>query len=690
MKPVRQAAVLSMAAALAGSLGAQSKRPMTFMDIMDLKNVGNVALSPDGGTVAYTVATWDHPNAKPAPNPSAPDTAKGDKHDVRSHIWLVGANGGTPRQITFSERGESSPAWSPDGKSIAFLSARGSGTDVKTQVWLLPMVGGEAAQLTTSKEAVTGFAWSRDGAKIAFLAVDTLPKADEAKVARRDDPQVFEDNFRLSHAWVVDVASKHATEVTHGGMTVNGSPSWSPDGTRLAFQAAPTTMLRDSRSDIYVASLADRSLKKITAKSEAASAPAWSPDGSTIAFTVLPQSHKARADSIMDREIGNDHLVLYDVASGSTKDVYDASLDVSAGTPIWMPTSKGIAFVTGERAYNAIYLYNIAANHYTRIDGKQLFGQLSFSSDAQTVAYALGSPNAPSDVVVSAAPFQKATKLTDLNPQLNSIALGETEIVTWKSSDGTPVEGILVKPIGYQAGKKYPLLVEAHGGPTGATNAGFKANWGSPGQVWAGQGWAVLYPNPRGSTNYGEKFTRANIMDWGGGDYRDIMAGVDDMVKRGLADSTKLAFEGWSYGGYMTAWVVSQTSRFKAARMGAGLSDLQSMYGTTDIPGYIGTFFSGVPTQKTLDFYRARSAITFADNVTTPLLIQQGGSDGRVPTGQSMEYYRSLNDRGKTVQLVFYPREGHGLGEYYHQMDKMQREYDWITKYTLGNTKPVP
>ena len=197
-------------------------------------------------------------------------------------------------------------------------------------------------------------------------------------------------------------------------------------------------------------------------------------------------------------------------------------------------------------------------------------------------------------------------------------------------------------------------------------------------------GWATLYPNPRGSTGYGEKFTRANIMDWGGGDYRDIMSGVDDMVRRGIADSTKLAFEGWSYGGYMTAGVVSQTSRFKAARMGAGLSELQSMYGTTDIPGYIGTFFSGVPTQKTLDFYRARSAITFVDQVTTPLLILHGGSDERVPTGQSMEYFRSLKDRGKTVQLVFYPREGHGLGEYYHQLDKMQREADWITKYTLG------
>ena len=552
------------------------------------------------------------------------------------------------------------------------------------------MEGGEAYQLTTSKENVGGFEWSNDGSRIAFLAVDTLPKTDEAKTARRDDPQVFEGNFRLSHVWVVDVATRRANEVAHGNLTVSGTPSWSPDGTRLAFQAVPTTMLRDTRSDVYVVSIGDKSLKKITTKPEAGSPPAWSPDGKTIAFSVLPQSHVARADSIMDRQIGNDHLVLYDVASGKSKDTYDPKIDVSAGNPRWTPDGSRVLFTTGERAWNAVYAYDVASNKLNRLVGKMLIGSPSLSRDGRLAAYTLGSSNAPADVYVSDLTFASPKKLTDVNPQLRDIALGETEVITWKSSDGTPVEGILLKPVGYQAGRKYPLLVEAHGGPTGATSAGFKANWGSPGQVWAGQGWAVLYPNPRGSTNYGEKFTRANIMDWGGGDYRDIMSGVDDVIKRGIADSSKMAFEGWSYGGYMTAWVVSQTSRFKAARMGAGLSDLQSMYGTTDIPGYIGTFFSGIPTQKTLDFYRARSAITFVDNVTTPLLIQQGGSDQRVPIGQSMEFYRALKDRGKTVELVFYPREGHGLAEYYHQLDKMQREQDWITKYTLGGPRVVP
>jgi dipeptidyl aminopeptidase/acylaminoacyl peptidase len=666
--------------------GQANKRPMSFDDIMELRSVGTVALAPDASAIAYTVSAWEHPNARAATDASKSDTAKGDRHDVRSHIWLVPASGGAPRQLTFGERGESAPAWSPDGRSLAFLTARGAGEDVKTQVWILPMAGGEAYQLTDSRESITGFAWSKDGSRIAFLAVDTLPKGDEAKRKRRDDPLVFEGNLRLSHVWVVDVAAKKSSEIVHGDYTVKGAPSWSPDGQRLAYQASPTTLLRETRTDAYVVTLTDHRSERISGPghSDVQSTPAWSPDGRTLAYTTLPQSHTARADSISDVQIGNNHLILYDVASHANKDVYDAKADVSAGTPQWTPDGTRILFSTGERAFNAIYSYDIASSKLARIVDKQLIRGLSLSSDGRSVAFAMDAPNAPADIHISDLTFASPRKLTDVNPQIRNLTLGETEVVTWKSGDGTPVEGVLIKPVGYQQGRRYPMLVEAHGGPTGATNAGFKASWGSPGQVWAGQGWAVLYPNPRGSTGYGEKFTRANIMDWGGGDYRDIMSGVDEMVRRGVADSTKLAFEGWSYGGYMTAWVVSQTSRFKAARMGAGLSDLQSMYGTTDIPGYIGTFFSGTPTQKTLDFYRARSAITFVDQVTTPLLIQHGGSDERVPIGQAMEYYRALRDRGKPVQLVFYPREGHGLSEYYHQLDKMHREYEWITRYTLG------
>jgi dipeptidyl aminopeptidase/acylaminoacyl peptidase len=674
------AIAVSFSAASALAQGV-AKRPMTIDDMMSLRTVGAPSISPNGTTVVFTINAWEHPGARG-------DTAKGDRHDMRSHLWLVPADGSRPpRQITFSERGETQPQWSPEGTRIAFLSARGAATADETprpQLYVLPLSGGEAEKVTDVKEGVGAFAWSPDGNQIAFLSVDSLAKDEEARRKRRDDPQVFEGDERLTHLWVIDVATKKAKEVLHTKQyTVRGAPTWSSDGKRLAYLTSPTTLIRDERRAALIVDLESSNVSRIEAGGDIQGTPQWSPDGSTLAVAVLAQSHKAHADSMMERELRNSHLTLYDVRSGKARDVSSAQFDNSPGTPQWSPDGKRIYFTTGDRAWSSVYVFDVASASYRKLTSKQLVRGLSFTKDGARVAMLIEGPSEPAEVYVSDATFASPKRLTTTNPQLANIALGESEVVTWKSSDGQEVEGVLLKPVGYQPGRRYPLLVEPHGGPTGAHTAGFKANWGSPGQFWAGQGWAVLYPNPRGSTNYGEKWMRGNIPDWGGGDYRDIMTGVDAMIQRGVADGDKLAVAGWSYGGYMTAWIVSQTTRFKAAMMGAGLSDLTSMYGTTDIPGYIGTFFNGMPTKETLDFYRERSAITTVDKVTTPLLIQHGGNDQRVPIGQPMEFFRALKDRGKIVELVFYPREGHGFTEYYHQIEKVRREFEWISKYVL-------
>ncbi|HEY4659372.1 MAG TPA: S9 family peptidase, partial [Gemmatimonadaceae bacterium] len=584
----------------------------------------------------------------------------------------------------------------PDGRFISFTAARGTGTGEdapRAQIWLMRVDGGEASQLTSARDGAGGYAWAPDSKSIVYLTTDSLTRDGEARARRRDDPKTFEGDMRMSHAWVIDVATKAATKITSGDFTIAGTPAWSSDGTRLAFIARPTTLVRDERRDGWIITVATKAMEKIVTpvSTTIQGTPAWSPDGARLAFGAIVEEWKPNADGMYPRSLRNTQLFLYDIAAKSAKSAASAQFDYSVGGPRWSKDGTRILFTAQDRVYPSAFAYDVASGQYTRRTREMMLRAPSYSTDERTVAFAMDGPKATADVYVSDAAFSTPRKLTTVNPQLAQLTLGESEVITWKSTDGWTVEGILLKPVGYQAGRRYPLKVDVHGGPTGAHTNGFKAGWGSPGQFYAGQGWAVLYPNPRGSTGYGEKFMRGNIKDWGGGDYRDIMTGVDELVRRGIADSTRLAVTGWSYGGYMTGWVVSQTGRFKAAMMGAGLSNMESMYGTTDIPGYIGTFYEGMPqldgtlNNKSLEFYRSRSAIQYSSRVTTPLLMLHGGNDERVPIGQPMEYYRNLKDRGKTVELVFYPREGHGLSEWYHQVDKIRREHEWLTKFTLGS-----
>jgi dipeptidyl aminopeptidase/acylaminoacyl peptidase len=681
---------------------AVERRPVTFEDIMALRAVGSPVISPDGTTVIYTVRQWE-PAARPGPNRETDekDGEKGEKKDAdrtpkmprmeaRTHLYRVAADGhGEPRQLTFGERGETNPQWSPDGKFISFTAARGSGEGEnapKSQIWVMPSDGGEAWPLTSAKEAVGAYAWSPDSRSIAFVMRDPLSSDEEEKRKRRDDPGVFEGDFRMSHLWTIDVASKKDKRLTEGDdFTIRGEPSWSPDARRLTFAAAATPMLRDGRVDVYIVSAEGGDAEKITSNAGPDDGPKWSPDGKTIAYTS-ETTGQASGDGITIPHIVNSHLTLYDVASKQSKDVSSPSFDLSPGELHWSPDSRQIAFTAGVRVYRDSWTFDIASGRYVRTTEGRTIGALSASRDGKSLAFTMETSTTPSDVYVTVGSAEPR-KLTDENPQVRDFAMGETEVLRWKSTDGLEVEGILLKPVNFDSSRRYPLLVVIHGGPTGAFHDTFRLSAGDPGHHWAGQGWAVLYPNPRGSTNYGQKFMQGNIPDWGGGDYRDIMSGVDAVIKRGAADPERLAVMGWSYGGYMTCWVVSQTGRFKAAMMGAGLANLTSMYGTTDVPGYLAAFFKGTPTKATLSLYAERSGLTFADKVTTPLLILHGGNDERVPIGQPMEFYRALKDRGKTVELVFYPRAGHGLSEYYHQLDRLKRQHEWITRHTLGNGK---
>lgn len=693
--------VVCVTFAAATVLPAQARRPATFDDVMNIKAIQGATVSPDGRQVIYGVRAWVSEQDPSTPPAATPASLRAGKMESRTHVWKVATDGSSPaRQITFGDKGESAPQFSPDGRFISFLSARG-GADAKSQIYLMPIDGGEAWKLTDAKENVSSYSWAPDGSKIAFVTNDPRSADEEANIKKRDDERVFEGDFRFAHAWVVDVKTKEATRVTEGtAYTVQGAPSWSPDGKRFAFGAAVTPMLRDNRRDVYVADLsgglspsaqsasADKksgpTIEKLSTNWGNDGNPRWSPDGKTIAWVGEPNTTAPMPDGTASGVVMQQRLMLYNVATKTIKDTLTPNFDSDAGNPVWTNEGTRVMFVTGKRAYNEAFAYDLTSGTYTQLTQKRTINATSVSSDGKIIVVTMDAPDSSTEIYVTDPSFANLKRLTNTNPQLAEVAQGETEVVTWKSTDGVDVEGVLLKPVGFQAGKRYPTLVVAHGGPAGAYVNGFRLGGLEGGQVWAGQGWAVFYPNPRGSSNYGQKTLAANVNDWGGGDFKDIMSGVDALVARGIADPDKLAHIGWSYGGYMTAWTITQTSRYKAAMVGAGLTNMWSMYGTNDIPSVLIAYFGGIPNQKTLPLYLDRSAMSHIDKVTTPTLILHGANDERVPTGQAYELYRGLKDRGKATELVFYPREGHGFTEYYHQKDRMQRIYDWVTKYTLG------
>jgi dipeptidyl aminopeptidase/acylaminoacyl peptidase len=638
-------------------ISAQTPRPMTFDDVMALKTVGATAISPNGKMIAYTLSYADL-----------------KENERRTEIWIVSASGAAPRRFT-SGKNDISPQWSPDGQWIAFISTRGTGESAKPQIYLISPFGGEAEKLTDSKTGVASFTWSPDGKRIAYVAQVPLTEAEEKKQKDKDDAQVVDANFRFTRLWVIDLGARKAVEIVKDNLVIS-DPQFSPDGKRISYTAHPTPKADDgSLSDIYITSAdgsgAPRRLRDNPGPDSNAR---WSPDGKWISFS--------------SRDAGNGvlgfpglHIIS---ADGGAPRAVAPNFDRSVSPATWSRDGATLYFTSAHRTTSQLFSVPVTGGEARMISsGDAIISGASFTSAADKLAFTRSDLQHPADVYVSSVSGFNPTKLTNHNPQLKEIALGRGEVIRWQSRDGMEIEGILIYPVGYSAGKRSPLIANIHGGPSGVWTQAFPGGWGNYAHVWAGRGWAVFLPNVRGSSGYGEKFLLSNVRDWGGGDYQDIQSGLDELIRRGVADADKLGQAGWSYGGYMTAWTLTQTSRFKAVMVGAGLTNMYSMYSTNDLQRVLVGYFGAQPWDAT-ELYWSRSAMAHIKKAKTPTLILHGGQDQRVPIGQAQELYMGLRQNNVPVQLVFFPREGHGLIEPRHQLDKMKREYAWFSKHVLG------
>jgi len=650
------------------------KKTMKPEDIITMKKLGGAVISPDGRWAAFVR--------------TAPVNDK-DKIKNLNHIWLVSTEGGEPFQLTNGSNGDGGSRWSPDSKRIAFVSRRGD----KNQIWIIPKSGGEARQLTFTENGASNPHWSPDGKRIAFSMSEKDSKEVEKQKKAGDDPVIVEKNdFKQSHLWVIDVKTMDegpeinfdlpegesdkedekerrkkdkSQRLTEGDFSVT-DPRWSPDGTQITFVSSPSPKADDTMfgSNIQVINVETKEIRKLTEFENGESCPRWSPDGAQIAFLHSPEGYGQKALYTIPAEGGS--------AKGITLD-FDRNLN----SPEWSPDGEVIYFsvVDGVR----LHLHSIPKDggQIRQItNGDCIVADISFADDGDTFLCYYSASDMPADLWVGSIRTGKLRQITKLNPQIDDFELGETRVIRWKSADKLEIEGLLCLPVDYEEGKSYPLIVEPHGGPHGARSLEFKAEW----HYFNGEGFAVFAPNFRGSDGYGREFAQANFNNWGIGDYNDVMSGVDYLVDQGIADPERLVVGGWSYGGYMTSWIVTQTDRFKAAMDGCGLSNLVSMYGQTDIPTFMRLYFEDAPSRN-LEQYREHSPMNYIHQVKTPTLIMHGAEDKRVPLPQAEEFYAGLKSMGVDVEFVKYPREGHGIGEPRHLIDRLKRQVAWYKKY---------
>jgi dipeptidyl aminopeptidase/acylaminoacyl peptidase len=666
---------LAALAAVGGSslrAPAQGDQRKTFQtsDLARIVHVADPQISPDDRSIALVVSRAN---------------MKEDRND--SEIVLVDVPSGTARTVT-TRKGASAPRWSPTGDRLAFLAVAGEGREAQPQIFVLPMNGGDSMQITQGADGVEQFAWRPDGKMIAYVTPDATDK--KAIEEHRDAFEVGDTDYletaaaKSSHIWTVPAEGGEAKRVTSGSWSLPivfppSSPSsplsWSPDGKSLVITKQETPEPGDGDlTTIEILDVSTGQMHKLTSHAKFESAGEYSPDGSQIAYWY-PR----------DGDPNNENEIFVASASGgATGDGTDATraLDRNVQRAIWMPDGKSLLVGGHDRTRTSMWLQplNGAAR---RLDLGDIDPSWSFWIDAMVgpkgdIAFTGSTPGRPAELYYMPSPDSTPRRMTDYNGWISSLGLGGVQGVEWGGPNGFPEDGVLVEPPGFSKDKKYPLVLLIHGGPTSSSGTGFSAF----AQVLAAQGYLIFEPNYRGSDNLGNAYQRAIYRDAGEGPGRDVMAGVEAVEKMGLVDTDRIAVSGWSYGGYMTSWMIGHYHIWKAAVSGAAVNDLIQEAAVSDgnRTAYYG--MGGSPwVGDNGKIYDEESPISAAAQIRTPTLILCDTGDFRVPITESYEMYHALKDNGVTVKFFAYPVAGHFPGDPVRTADVFTRWINWLNQY---------
>lgn len=637
---------------MSGFFWSQEKQPMTFLDTINLKRVSNPRLSPDGKQILFTITNADW-----------------EKNGAVSHIWRLNTDGKGLVQMTNGKDGESGGIWSPDGTIISFITKRND----ERQIHFLNNSGGEAIEFFAHKGGVLSHTWSPCGKKIYFAAQDALSEEEEQKKEDKDDAYIFEKNEKNTHIWSVDVQTKTEKKLTDGDFTVRGY-QLSRDGTRILFSAAPSPNYDDVlNAEIWLLNPEDGSQTKITDNNIWEGRFSLSPDNTQILFIADTNERF--------EHYYQDTLLLVSAAGGTPKLLLpDFKYEISRA--FWSADGKTIYFNANMGVHAEIFALDLASKKVKQLtNGKHVISGLDYIPEIDKVAYAVNTPHNPTTFWMTDMKNFDPRMIYDPYPELENYKMARVEAIQWTSTDGKTVEGVLFYPVDYEKGKRYPLLAHTHGGPQSSD----KLRFDSYAHARAGRGYAILKPNYRGSTGYGNDVLRDMVGHYFLHADDDVITGVEHCIKIGLADPDRLGTLGWSAGGHMTNWLVTQTDMFKAASSGAGASNWISMYAQSDVRIYRTPWFLGDPwhADSPLKTYREHSPIFFIHQAKTPTLIMYGENDRRVPLPQGYEMYRGLKANGVPTELVIFPRAGHGPRELRHILHKMNKEFQWLEKYIM-------